>query len=100
MPAVTSDDAPIFDTGGATITGLAAPSRGSRETSAWRVRLRADQPSPRHSLDREELFIVLSGAVTAQYDDGDETVSAGGALIIPADTEFAIVARGEDAEAV
>jgi quercetin dioxygenase-like cupin family protein len=100
MPAVRFDDAPTFDTGGATITGLAAPSRGSCETSAWRVALRADRPSPRHSLDREELFIVLTGAVTAQYADHDETVSAGGALIVPAGTEFSIVARGKDAEAV
>jgi quercetin dioxygenase-like cupin family protein len=100
MPSVTAEAAPKFETGEATITGLAAPSRGSRETAAWRLRLRADAPSPRHSLDRDELFIVLEGAITAQYADHEETVAAGGALIVLAGTEFALIARGAEAEAV
>ena len=85
MPSITAEDAPTFDTGAATITGLVAPSRGSRDNAAWRLRLHADEPSPRHTLDREELFIVLEGSITAQYSDREETATAGGALIVPAE---------------
>lgn len=101
MPVITPDDAPTFDTGGAVITGLASPSRGgATDTAAWRVRLRADQPSPTHELDRQEVFVVLDGAVTACFADREETVGAGGALIVPAGERFSLVARGADADAV
>ena len=101
MPVITADDAPVFETGHATITGLASPSRGATDTAAWRVRLDADQPSPTHSLDREELFVVLDGAITAQFSAGhEETATAGSVLIVPAETEFSLVARGGAAEAV
>ena len=65
MPVITAEDAPTFDAGGATITGLASPSRGATDTAAWRVRFAPGQASPTHSLDREEVFVVLEGALTA-----------------------------------
>ena len=49
--------------GNAVITGLASPSRGSRDSAVWRVRLLTDQASPPHSLSREEIFVVLEGAI-------------------------------------
>ena len=57
-------------------------------------------PSPRHALDREEVFVVLEGAVTARFDDREETAEAGGALIVPAHEEFSLLAAGAPAEAV
>ncbi len=100
MPVISAADAPTFDTGGATITALAAPSRGATDTAAWRVRLRADSPSPAHSLDREEVFVVLEGAVSARFADRVETAESGGALIVPPHEEFTLVADGAAAEAV
>ena len=82
MPVIHAQDAPTFDVGNALITGLAAPSRGATDTAAWRVRLHAGAPSPRHALDREV------------------TVAAGGALIVPAGQAFSLLARDGDAEAV
>jgi mannose-6-phosphate isomerase-like protein (cupin superfamily) len=82
------------------VSGLASPSRGSTDTAAWRIQFNADAPSPKHALDREEVFIVLEGAVTACFADREETAEAGGALIVPANEEFSIVARGAKAEAV
>ena len=100
MPVITAQDAPVFEAGRNTITGLAAPSRGARDISAWRVRFAAGAASPAHSLTREETFVVLSGSLTARYTDGDETATAGGALIVPAGREFTLVAEREPAEAV
>ena len=100
MAVVTPSEAPTFDTGEATITGLASPSRGSTDTAAWRVRFAPDHPSPPHSVSREEIFIVVDGALTAQFQDRDETAEAGGALIVPAGEAFTLVARGAPAEAI
>ncbi len=100
MPVITPQDAPIFDAGHATITGLAAPSRGARDTSAWHLRLAAGDPSPEHSLDREEVFVVLAGRLTARFADREESAEAGGALIVPAGERFSLLAAGAPAEAV
>ena len=101
MPIVTPEEAPTFDAGGATITGLASPSRGAADVATWRVRFEPGHESPKHSLvDREEVFVVLSGAVTARYQDRDETATAGGALIVAPGEEFSLVALEGPAEAV
>lgn len=100
MPVVTAAEAPRFDTGGAIITGLAAPSRGASDTAAWTVELAADVPSPKHNLTHQEVFVVLEGAVTATFAEHEETAEAGGALIVPARTEFSLCSRGGPARAV
>jgi quercetin dioxygenase-like cupin family protein len=100
MPVITPEDAPTFEAPGATITGLASPSRGAADTAAWRVRFAPGHASPAHSLDREEVFVVLEGAVTARYADRAETAPAGGALIVPAGEEFSLIADDGPAEAV
>jgi quercetin dioxygenase-like cupin family protein len=100
MPVVHASEAPVFETGNAVITGLAAPSRGARDSAAWRVLFHADQPSPPHALTREEVFVVLDGTLTALFADREETVAAGGALILPAGEQFELVARSAPAEAV
>jgi quercetin dioxygenase-like cupin family protein len=100
MPVVFADDAPVFDAGGATITGLASPTRGAREVAAWRVRFAPDAPSPTHALTREETFLVLTGSVTARFADHAETAGPGDALIVPAGTAFSLVAVGGPAEAI
>jgi quercetin dioxygenase-like cupin family protein len=101
MPIITPEDAPTFETPGATITGLSSPSRGCTDVAAWRVKLAPGHESPKHSLvDREEVFVVLSGAVTARYADREETAPAGGALIVAPGEEFSLVASDGPAEAV
>jgi quercetin dioxygenase-like cupin family protein len=100
MPVITATDAPVFDAGGTTITGLASPSRGASDIATWRISFAADTPSPRHSLTREETFVVLSGALTARFADHDETAEAGDTLIAPVGREFTLVATGGPAEAI
>jgi quercetin dioxygenase-like cupin family protein len=95
MPVITPEEAPLFDAPGATIVGLASPSRGSSDTAAWRVRFAPGHSSPSHSLDREEVFVVLDGSLTADYGDHSETAHAGGALIVPARREFTLTGPGD-----
>ena len=101
MPVITPQEAPTFETPGAIITGLASPSRGATDVATWRIKLDAGHESPKHSLvDREEVFVVLSGAITARYQDRDETATEGGALIVAPGEEFSLVALDGPAEAV
>ena len=100
MPVITPQQAPTFEPPGATITGLASPSRGATDVAAWRVRFEAGHASPPHSLDREEVFVVLSGALTARYADRSERARAGGALIVPAGEEMSLIAEDEATDAV
>ena len=100
MAVIAAQDAPRFDAGGATITGLASPSRGAADTAAWRVQFLPDRPSPRHALSREEIFIALEGALTARFENRAETADAGGARIVAAGEEFDLIAEGGPAEAI
>ena len=100
MPIITAAEAPVFELEGNVVTALAAPSRGAHDVSVWRLRLAADNPSVAHALTREETFVVLTGTVTARFDDHAESAAAGGALIVPAGRRFSLVAEGGPAEAV
>jgi mannose-6-phosphate isomerase-like protein (cupin superfamily) len=100
MPTVVAADAPTFELDNAVITGLASPSRGALDTAVWRVRFEADMPSPAHALTREEVFVVLDGALTARFADRTETARAGDALIVPRGEEFSLVAEGGTAQAI
>jgi quercetin dioxygenase-like cupin family protein len=92
MTVIRREDAAQFDVAGTHVIGLAAPSRGARETSVWRLTLDPGSASPLHTLDREEIFIVLGGSATAALGGQVERVTAGEALIVPPGIEFKIEA--------
>jgi quercetin dioxygenase-like cupin family protein len=96
MTVISATDAPTFDVDGTHVVGLAAPSRGASQTSAWRLTLDPGSSSPRHSLSDEEIFVALHGRVRAEYGDGSEEVPAGGALIVPAGVEFTLINPGDE----
>ena len=96
MPVIAAADAVHFDNDGTQVVGLASPSRGSSELSAWRLRLAAGAGSPRHAVDREEVFVILAGRVQLTHDGGVEEASAGGALVAPPGREFALYNPGPD----
>src|SRR3954469_24904704 len=83
MPITRAADAPRFELPGAQFTVLAAPSRGSKGLCTWRLRLavgqRNDDP---HTLDRDEVFMVLSG--TVQVTPDGEKLEPGDAAVVPA----------------
>lgn len=96
MPVITDAQAPRFDVGGTHAVGLASPSRGAQSTSAWRVRLDPGTVSPEHTLDAEEVFVVLAGAATATLDGANNDVRGGDALIVPPGVPFALANRGDE----
>lgn len=90
MPFIAATDAPVFALPGVTFTGLASPSRGSRENAAWRISMApGTEPHP-HKLTREEIFVAISGRAVAMVGSTRHALTAGCALVVPADTEFAL----------
>ena len=75
MPLIKSMSAPRFNiVEGLSVTGLAAPSRGASETCVWKLALAPNTPGTPHSVDREEIFVVLAGRATVVL--GGETIAA------------------------
>ncbi|WP_030693413.1 VOC family protein [Streptomyces globisporus] len=68
----------------ATMTGLAAPSRGSTELSTWTVTMDAGATGPEHSISREQVWTVTAGALEVTCGGRTEKVTAGQTLILPA----------------
>jgi mannose-6-phosphate isomerase-like protein (cupin superfamily) len=90
MPFIATADAPTFSLHGATFTGLSSPNRGATENAVWVVTLHAGTPAVPHQLTREETFVGLEGRALARIGDKTYEVTAGSALVVPADTEFEI----------
>jgi len=90
MPVIRRATAPVFELPHASFTGLASPSRGAAETSVWQVTLPPGAPAVAHSLDREEVLVILSGHATATIDGQTVDVAPGDALIVPAHRLFSL----------
>jgi mannose-6-phosphate isomerase-like protein (cupin superfamily) len=90
MPYVSPEDARVFSLHGVEFTGLAAPSRGTRENAAWRVSIGPGTPATPHRLTREEILVAISGKARAIIGDAEFDVVAGGAIIVPAETDFSL----------
>jgi mannose-6-phosphate isomerase-like protein (cupin superfamily) len=93
VPVIHASDAPRFtrplapDT---TFTGLASPSRGSRETCVWRVSLAGGTPARAHALDREEILVGQRGRAVAPIGSDDYPAGPGDAIIVPAGESFSL----------
>ena len=95
MEIITRTDAPTFDAGGTAVVGYAAPSRGAAEVSLWQIELAPGSTSPRHQMDREEIFLGLAGHAIAEIDGSQHPLGAGDCLILPAGTDFTLHVPGQ-----
>src|SRR4051794_41966105 len=95
MTVISSSAAPTFEAGGTLVIGLASPSRGSREISAWRLQLAPGAASPEHSLTHEEVFVALSGRAVAKLDGVRHDVGPGDALVVSPGVPFVIATEGD-----
>ena len=96
MPVVRAHQAPQFQLPGVTFTGLAAPSRGSRENCVWRVSVAPGTAGTAHVLDREEIFVALSGRALATVGVEQWPVGPGDTLIVPAGQTFSLANNGSE----
>jgi mannose-6-phosphate isomerase-like protein (cupin superfamily) len=96
MAVIPAPERPTHELHGARFTSLATPSRGSSDTSVWRVELAPHTPGVPHELTREEVFVVLSGRASVRLGDTHTSASAGDAIVVPANTPFALENPGDE----
>ncbi|GAA3089761.1 hypothetical protein GCM10020254_38440 [Streptomyces goshikiensis] len=82
----------VTTTPNATMTGLAAPSRGSSELSTWTVDMPAEATGPEHSVSREQVWTVTTGTLEVTCDGRTERVTTGQTLVLPPDVPRTISA--------
>ncbi len=94
MQIIRATDAPRFQLPGVEFTVLAAPSSGSAGLCTWRlsvdVGVNNDEP---HTVDRDEVFMVLSGTVRVTTD-GDK-LGPGDAIVVQAGEPIQLANLGE-----
>jgi quercetin dioxygenase-like cupin family protein len=95
MPVLTAPDRPTHELPGTRFTALVGPSRGALGTSVWRVEILPGTQATEHSVTREEVFVLLSGQARVMLPDGEQQAGAGDAIVIPADTPFALSCHGD-----
>jgi quercetin dioxygenase-like cupin family protein len=83
MTLSTLADAPRFERDGFTFRPLAVPSRGSSELALWALDLEPGAQSEVHSMDREEVFVVIDGEVSATVGRREVLAGPGDAVIVP-----------------
>jgi quercetin dioxygenase-like cupin family protein len=86
----------VFEVPFLSVTGLAAPSRGARETCVWRLSLAPGAPGTLHSVDREEIFVALSGRAYVCMGSDELELGPGDALIVPAGQRFSLSNPGTE----
>jgi quercetin dioxygenase-like cupin family protein len=91
MALIKATSSPCFDMPPfLSVTGRAAPSRGSQETCVWELTLAPGAPAVPHALDREEIFVALSGRGRAQLGGEQFDLGPGDTFIVPAGQTFAL----------
>lgn len=71
------------ETPNATMASLATPGLGSKELSVWKVSMQPGTQGPVHAIDREQIWVALSGTLEFVVDDGVKIVRGGEAAIVP-----------------
>ena len=96
MPLITTSLSPVFEIPFLSVTGLAAPSRGAKETCVWHLTLAPGAPGTLHSMDREEIFVAFEGRATVAIDGQEIDLRAGDAFIVPAGELFSLANTGSE----
>ena len=94
MPILASPSSPTHSLPGSQFTSLATPTRGSKDTSVWKVELTPGTPATPHQLTREEVFVVLSGRARVRLGDEVREATIGDVIVVPKDTPFELSALG------
>lgn len=90
MPVLPAPLSPTHEIPHGRFTSLATPSRGSRETSVWRVELAPGTLPTEHVLTREEIFVVLAGSARVHLDGTIADAGPGDAIVVPAGVVFGL----------
>jgi quercetin dioxygenase-like cupin family protein len=82
MPVVRSSEAVVHEIHGVRFVSYATPLSGSKELCAWRGEIPAGAKGPLHTVNREEIFHLLTGELLITLDGRTERITAGDTVII------------------
>jgi quercetin dioxygenase-like cupin family protein len=97
MITVSKSDFDVIETPGGNFgAGIATPSRGAREVSVIHQRQAPGGSNPLHTHDREEVMVVIAGAITVHGVGESVKLGQGDSLIIPANHAHRIENNGDE----
>jgi quercetin dioxygenase-like cupin family protein len=97
---IVIEEPKVFTTPNATMTTFAAPSRGSTELTTWRVSMAEGASGPSHVVDREQVWLPLTGTLTVVADGVSTVVGPGQSVVLPAGVVRTVSTPDGPAEAV
>jgi quercetin dioxygenase-like cupin family protein len=95
MPVIAAPPAPTHELPGARFTSLVTPSRGSTDTSVWRVEIYPAAPATLHQVTREEVFVVLDGTARVRIGGAEHLAGPGASIVVPPGVPFELAADGD-----
>lgn len=90
MPVIHAPDAVVHRLHGSTFTSYVAPATGSQELCAWRVEVPAGTTGVAHRVTREEVILLLDGALTVTLDGQPSTPAVGDVVLVPAGAQVRV----------
>ena len=98
MPYVRSAEAVVHEIHGVRFTAHANPGTGSKEVCAWLGEVPAGTVGVPHTVSKEEVLLVLSGALHVTLDGTPAPAAAGpgDAVLVPAGTMLQVGNPGSE----
>ncbi|SEG52759.1 Cupin domain-containing protein [Actinacidiphila yanglinensis] len=100
MNVISESEQRTTTTPAGSMFGLAGPSQGSSEVSTWRVELGANAGTPVHIIDREQVWMLVSGEMAVELEGETGSVRAGQAIVVPAGAVRRLASVGGPAQAL
>lgn len=82
MPVVRAAEPVVHELHGTRFVSYATPATGSKELAAWRAEIPAGTKAPVHTVTREEILHLLTGALRLTIDGAVHTLTAGDTAIV------------------
>ncbi len=90
MSVVRATDAVDYHAHGSTFSSFVSPSRGSAQLCAWRLSVPADVKGVAHRPTREEVLLILDGALRVTLNGQASDLSPGDVVVVPAASELCV----------
>ena len=96
MSHIRLADARVTETPAATMRTYAAPTMpGGADVAVWRTEMAAGASGPLHTVDTDQVVVVVQGRLSAEIDGSSSQVPAGDSVVLPAGAVRRLTA-GED----
>lgn len=96
MPVNTLAEAKKIEFHGLTAHPMAVPSRGSAELAIWYLEVPPGLRGEEHTVDREEVFVVRSGRMSATIGGDPCEAGPGDVVIVPPGVPFSMLNDGSE----